>query len=73
VVIEMDRVMHFAATTALTLAGTIILGPGGAAYLAQCSAGQVLVFLKPQHGGPLASCQLVVGRFLAPKPHQLVN
>ena len=65
--IEMDRVVHFAATTALTLAGTIILGLGGAAYLAQCSARQVLVFFKPQHGGPLASCHLAVGRLFRTK------
>ena len=68
--IEMDRVVHFAATTALTLAGTIILGLGGAAYLAQCSARQVLVFFKPQRSGSLTPCNFAVGRFLR-KNHAL--
>ncbi len=43
----MDRVAQFVTATALTLAGIIILGPGGASMLAQCWAGQALVSLKP--------------------------
>jgi hypothetical protein len=63
----MDRLVHFAATTALTLAGTIILGPGGASYIAQCAVGQVLASFKTPQGRPLTSSNMTGGRVLRKK------
>jgi hypothetical protein len=47
---DMDRMAHFIMTTALTLVGIIILGPGGASMLAQYFAGLVPASWKPSRG-----------------------
>jgi hypothetical protein len=64
----MDRVVHFAATAALALAGIIILGPGGASILSQYSAGQVAVLLKARRSQRAALIGSGWRRKPAPRP-----
>ena len=49
----MDRVAHFITTTALTLVGIIILGPGGTSMLAQYFAGLAPASFKSNRGAEL--------------------
>jgi hypothetical protein len=43
----MDRLAHFVTVTALTLAGAVFLGPGGASILAQYPAERALQPFRP--------------------------